>query len=123
MTKKPPEARKNRMRGTIDEVSFEVGSDNIFADLGLPDAEEQLAKSTLASMISGIIENKGWDQRTAAMHLGTHQPVISEIRSGSLKSVTYDRLVGWLTMLGYSVTIEVKKARRPRTTVAVRGSI
>ena len=30
-------------RGEINGVEFEVGSVNIFADFGLPDAEEQLA--------------------------------------------------------------------------------
>lgn len=106
-------------RGEINGVEFEVGSDNIFADFGLPDAEEQLAKSTLAALISRIIEKNEWDQKTAAQRLATHQSVISDIKRGRLKSVTYDRLVGWLYMLGYSVTIAVKRSKEPHVAVAV----
>ena len=106
-------------RGKINGVEFEVGSDNIFADFGLPDAEEQLAKSTLAALISRIIEKNEWDQKTAAQRLGTHQSVISDVKRGRLKSVTYDRLVGWLYMLGFSVTIAVKRSREPHVAVAV----
>ncbi len=106
-------------RGEVNGIEFEVGTDNIFADFDLPDAEVQLAKSTLASLIARIIEENGWNQKTAAEHLETHQPVISDIMRGRLKSITYDRLVSWLKKLGYSVTIEVKRAKHPHIAVAV----
>ena len=116
---KPTKKRKAGDRGIINGVEFEVGSDNIFADFGLPDAEEQLAKSTLASLITRTVEQNGWDQKTAAERLGTHQPVISDIKRGKLRSITYDRLMGWLNLLGWSVEIKVAQARKPHIEVAV----
>ena len=106
-------------RGTINGTEFEVSSGNVFADLGLENAAERLAKARLAGKINEIIEENGWDQATAAKKLGTHQPVISDLRRGRLRSVTYDRLVAWLIALGWSVDIRLAKSRRPRVAVAI----
>jgi len=106
-------------RGLIDETGFEVGSGNVFADIGFKDSEERLAKSRLAGKINEIIEKNGWDQATAAAELGTHQPVISALKRGRLRSITYDRLVNWLVMLGWSVEIKLAKSARPHVAVAV----
>lgn len=106
-------------RGTIDGMEFEVGSGNVFADLGFEDSAERLAKARLAGKINEIIEDNGWDQATAAKKLETHQPVISDLRRGRLRSVTYDRLVAWLVTLGWSVDIKLAKSKRPRVAVAI----
>ena len=105
--------------GTVNETEFEVGSGNVFADLGFADAEERMAKTKLAMRINEIIEEKGWNQKTAAQKLGTHQPEISSLRRGRLRSITYDRLLSWLTVLGYSVRIEVEEAKEPHIEVAI----
>lgn len=106
-------------RGTIDGIEFFVGSGNVFADLDFDDAEEMLAKSRLAGEINQIIEKKGWDQTTAAAKLGTHQPVISALKRGRLKSITYDRLLAWLVVLGRSIEIKVARSPKPRVAVAI----
>ena len=103
----------------INETGFEVGSGNVFADIGFKDSGERLAKSRLAGQINEIIEKNGWDQATAAIKLGTHQPVISALKRGRLRSITYDRLVNWLVMLGWSVEIKLVISARPHVAVAV----
>jgi predicted XRE-type DNA-binding protein len=108
-------------RTRIADTDVEVGSGNVFADLGLDDPAERLAKSRLAAEIIAIIEEHGWSQAQAAEQLGTHQPVISALRRGRLKSVTYDRLMGWLVTLGRSVEIRVKPARKAHVEVAIGG--
>jgi predicted XRE-type DNA-binding protein len=104
-------------RGKINGTEFEVGSGNIFADLGLENAGELAAKSELVGRINQMIETAGWDQATAAKNLGTHQPVISALKNGRMESVTYDRLMSWLLMLGLGVEIKVVRSRRPRVRV------
>jgi predicted XRE-type DNA-binding protein len=106
-------------RGSIDGTEFEVGSGNVFADLGLKNPDERLAKARLAGQINEIIENNGWNQSAAAKKLGTHQPVISDLKRGRLRSITYDRLVTWLVTLGYSVEIKVERSREPHVEVAI----
>lgn len=113
--------RKHRpaSRGTINETRFETGSGNVFADLGLPNPDERLAKARLAAEINGIIEERGWTQTEAAAHLQTHQPVISALRRGRLSSITYDRLVDWLVLLDRIVEIRVRPAKNAEAHVQV----
>ena len=116
-------ATRNKLRpgnrSRIDDTDFEIGSGNVFADLGLENPDERLAKARLAATINEIIEENGWTQSEAATQLHTHQPVISALRHGRLRSLSYDRLVNWLILLGRSVEITVKPARRPRVAVAI----
>jgi predicted XRE-type DNA-binding protein len=100
-------------------VDFVTGSGNVFADLGLPNPEEMLAKATLVAEINAIIEAHGWTQAEAAAQLGTHQPVISALRHGRLRSLSYDRLVNWLVLLGRTVEIRVKRAKDAQVVVAI----
>lgn len=59
-----------------------IGSGNIFADLGLENSEELLAKSTLARTIREIIKHRDLTQSKAAKLLDTHQTQISRLNSG-----------------------------------------
>ncbi len=104
-------------------IPIEEGSGNVFADLGLPNAEERLAKSHLAGLITDIIRKKGWTQAEAADRLNTHQPTISALRKGRLNSITYDRLVGWLVALGRPVEIRIglETRREAHVEVAIAG--
>ena len=42
------------------------GSDNVFADIGLPNAEEHLIKAQLVYKIDGIMKDRGLKQVEAA---------------------------------------------------------
>ncbi|CAN5678297.1 helix-turn-helix transcriptional regulator [soil metagenome] len=94
------------------------GSDNVFADLGLPDAEELLAKARLASAISDIIAGRHLTQSEAAELLATTQPRISKLMNGRLEGFSLERLARFLTALDRDVEIVVK--RRPRSRKAGR---
>jgi len=106
-------------RGKINDTEFLIGSGNVFADLGFLDAEERFAKLKLAMQINEIIEEHGWNQTIAAKKLGTQQPEISNLKRGRIRSITYDRLMGWLVTLGYSVKIEVERSNKPHVEVAI----
>ena len=108
-------------RDRVDGVEVRAGSTNVYADLGFADANERFAKLKLALQINQIIENNGWSQTVAARKLGTQQPEISNLKRGRLRSITYDRLMGWLLTLGYSVEIRIQKAKNPHLEVAVAG--
>lgn len=105
---------------TLDEDTVVLGSGNVFRDLGLPDADAHLAKSRLAIEIKNIIDAKGWTQAEAGRRLGTSQPTMSLLRRGRLSSITYDKLLEWLVVLGRSVEIRVgAPGRRAHVEVAV----
>ena len=102
-------ARKSNERLEITE-----SSGNVFADLGLPDAERYLAKAELARQISHIIEKRGLKQVQAAEILGIDQPKISALHCGRLDDFSIERLIGFLNRLDRDVEIIVraKSARR-----------
>lgn len=95
-------------------VDYEIGSDNVFADLGLEDAPELLAKARLAYRISQIIEKRRLTQFAAAKVLGIDQPKVSALVRGHLEKFSMERLCEFLTALGCDVTIQVREKRRPR---------
>lgn len=83
------------------------GSGNVFADLGLEDAEQELAKAKIAQALRRLIKLRGLTQTEAASLLGTDQARISQIMNGKLASMTYDRLIRFLNALDHTVNIEI----------------
>ena len=93
-----------------DLVTFEESSGNVFADFGIPDADAHLVKADLASHIRQALQERGLTQTEAAKLLGTSQARISELYNGRVARMTYDRLLGWLNVLGDDVRITVVTA-------------
>ena len=91
------------------DVDVRPGSGNVFADLGLPDAEDRLAKAELARQIAAAIRARGLTQTAAARLLGTDQPKISALATGQLAGFSLERLAHWLTLLGKDVQIVVRE--------------
>ncbi|HEU5330363.1 MAG TPA: helix-turn-helix transcriptional regulator, partial [Thermomicrobiales bacterium] len=88
-----------------EEVDYTIGSDNVFADLGIPKPEEALAKAELARQIGLIIERRRLTQVEAARLLGIDQPKVSALRQGKLKGFSTERLLRFLTALNCDVEI------------------
>lgn len=90
----------------------QVGSGNVFADLGLPRADERQTKVRLAVAIQRSIADLGLTQVELAQLLGTSQPKISALLSARLDGFSVERLMNFLAALGNDVEILVRK-RRP----------
>ena len=105
-----------------EEVRVEESSGNVFPDLGLPDAEELLAKAELVRTIRGLIERRSLTQTEAAWLLGTTQPKVSDLFRGRLEGFSMERLYRFLNALGQDVQIVVrpKPRSRERATIQVR---
>ena len=88
-------------------IEVEESSGNVFADLGLPDPGERLAKALLSRGIAKAIKTRGLTQAQAATALGTTQPKVSDVVRGNLAGFTIDRLIRYLTALNMDVRIEV----------------
>ena len=98
------------------EPDITESSGNVFADLGLPDAEELLAKAELVRRISALIDERGLTQAQAAEILGTNQPTISDLVRGRLGKFSIGRLILFLNNLDHDVELVVrpKAAEIPR---------
>ncbi len=100
---------KSMKEKTVDGVTFLEGSDNIFRDLGFPEAEavNLLARSNLMMAIEKAIKERGLTQTEAAKLLGVGQPRLSDLYNGKAERFTIDMLMKWLAKLGKQVTIKV----------------
>lgn len=92
--------------------AWEMGSDNVFADLGMVDAEEKLAKAELAFKINQILKKRKLKQVEAAALLETDQAKISLLNRGRLSSFSIERLVKYLNLLNQDVEIVIKKSKK-----------
>ncbi len=101
-------------------IEVEEGSGNVFADLGLPNPEERLAKAGLATRIAGVIRARRLTQASAARILKIDQPKISRLLRGQLSGFSTERLMQFLTLLGRDVEIVIKRAPRSRRQGHVR---
>jgi predicted XRE-type DNA-binding protein len=90
------------------------GSGNVFADIGLPNPEERLAKADLAIRITEAIRARRLTQTQAARLLKIDQPKISRLLRGQLSGFSTERLMHFLTLLGSDVEIIVRRAPRSR---------
>jgi predicted XRE-type DNA-binding protein len=86
---------------------FEIGSGNVFRDLGLSDAEELELKSELALLIARRIRKLGLTQQKAASLIGLDQPKVSALIRGHLEKFSKERLCELLRRLGCDVEIRI----------------
>lgn len=94
------------MSTTLPE--HEVGSGNVFADIGQPNAETHLLKAQLVSRIQDIIAERRLSQVKAAEVLGIAQPDLSNILRGRFRGYSVERIMRFLTALGCQVDIVVR---------------
>ena len=89
-----------------DQVMMSSG--NVFADLGVAEPEEELAKAQLASHIRQTIKHRRLTQAAAALLMGVDQPKVSALINGRLSGFSSDRLLRYLTALGQDVDIVIR---------------
>lgn len=90
----------------------ELSSGNVFADLGLADAEEHLVKAGLVLKIDKAIRARRMTQAEAAGVLGIDQPKVSSLLRGQFRGYSVERLMRFLVALGHDVDIVVRPKRR-----------
>ena len=94
-----------------NDIPIERGSGNVFADLGLPDADAHLVKAELVSRIEDIVSRRGITQTEAARLLGLSQPDVSRLLRGDFREYSLERLFRLLTTLGRDVEIVIRQPR------------
>ena len=97
-----------------DETKVTPSSGNVFVDLELPNADEELAKVDLAFEISRIIEERCLTQVEAAEIMGVDQPKVSALVRYRLDGFSMERLYRCLNALGTDVEIVVRRKPKSR---------
>jgi predicted XRE-type DNA-binding protein len=91
------------------EIELEEGSGNAFDDLGLPDADERLARSKLGFHVYKLLTDRQLTQREIAALLGIKQPEVSHLMNGHFNRFTTDKLLSFLKRLDRKVTIQISQ--------------
>jgi len=92
-------------------LEYEESSGNVFADLGLDQPEELIARAKLLDDVSALIQSCGLSQKEVAVKLGISQPKVSMLVGGRLSAFSTDTLIHYLSILGCEVKIHVRKPR------------
>ncbi len=102
------------------KIPVTASSGNVFADMGLPEPEEELTKAQLASHIRQAIKRRRLTQVAAAAVMGVDQPKVSALLNGRLANFPSERLMRLLTALGQDVDITVRTKPRNRAHGRIR---
>jgi predicted XRE-type DNA-binding protein len=106
-------------RGPARSAHVALGSDNVFADLGLPNAVQELLKARLTLQIYRIIKDRGITQTGAGKILGIPQPHASTLARNHSGNFSVGRLLDFLTALGRDVEITVRPTRKDHGQMSV----
>ena len=98
---------------TVEGIEVEMGSGNVFADLGLPDADKLKIKSGLVIEITKAMRKLGLTQKAAAERMGVPQPTVSAMLRGDFTNLSERKLMDCLNRLGYDIEIKVRPATAP----------
>lgn len=90
----------------------QIGRGNVFADLGLPNPEQELLKAQLTLQIYKIIKDRKLTQAQAGEVLGIKQPHVSALMRNRAGTFSVGRLMAFLTALGQDVRITVKPTKK-----------
>lgn len=97
----------------VDGVEVLRGSGNVFADLGLADAEKLKIKTGLVIEIRKAMRRLALTQQDAAKRMGLTQPKVSDMMRGDLSNLSERKLMDCLTRLGYDIEIKIKPTKQP----------
>ncbi len=94
------------------QLSCTVSNDNVFRDLGFPEAEAQnlLLRTDLVVHIRKVIAKLDLTQAEAAKRAGITQQRMNDLVKGRTQKFTLDALVNVAAQLGYTVKMSLKKA-------------
>ena len=107
------------MRPVVPGRKATPSGGNVFADLGLPNPEQELMKARLTLQIYRIIRARGLTQTEAAKVLGLKQPHVSLLMRNRSGSFSTGRLMEFLTALGQDVQITVRPSRNEHGEMSV----
>ena len=101
-------------RQEVEEVTegFELGSGNVFADLGFDNPEEMSLKSALTYRIVSVLRHRHLSQTEMGVLLDIAQPKVSRLLSGKLDGFSVEKLIHFLLRLDRDIEISIRKNSR-----------
>jgi len=88
-------------------LEFIESSGNVFADMGLEDAEELLIRAKLGYAVRKILESRNLKQQEIASLLDIKQPEASNLMTGKYHLFSESRLFNFLNKLEQKIVIQI----------------
>ena len=98
-----------------DDATIRHGGNNIFADLGFPDAETHLLKAELVKRMDEFISEKGLALEESAGRMGVSANDASRLTRGQFRDISVGSLIKMLNRLGCDVEIVVRERGSAKT--------
>ncbi len=92
----------------VNSIEVHRGSVNVFADLGLADAEKLKIKTGLVIEIRKAMKSCGLTQQEAAKRMGITKPKVFDMMHGDFSNLSECKLMDYLSRLGYDIEIKVR---------------
>jgi predicted XRE-type DNA-binding protein len=101
--------------------TVDVGTGDVFQDLGFADAGERKLRVQLAVRLNELIKDRKLTQTRIADIFGIPQPHVSELRNFKLRRFSSERMLHFITLLDKDVEIIIrpKAANHPAGLVSV----
>jgi len=91
----------------MSKIEFEESSGNIFADLGLENAEEMQTKGLIGCHVVELLSQKSMTQKELGKMLGVKQAEVSHLMNAHFDRFTSDKLMEFVRKLNYKINIEI----------------
>lgn len=92
----------------VKEIEFEVGSGNVFADLGFENAQEMSFKSELVRQINHTIKARNLTSQQVKDLLHIDEEMLTNLSRGRLTELTIEQLFRYLNILGSDLEVVLK---------------
>jgi predicted XRE-type DNA-binding protein len=106
----------------MKKKGYEIGSRNVFKDIGVPNAEEHFVKAQLVFKIDTLMKERKLKQVDAADLFGVRQPDVSKMLRGEFRQFSVERLLRFLVALNQDVEIVVRPHRDTKNASALHVS-
>ncbi len=90
------------------KIEYTESSGNVFADLGLANADELLAKAEMAAKIARLLDARKLTQKALAALLDASQSDVSLLVNHKFGRFSTERLMQFLVRLGQDVEITIR---------------
>jgi predicted XRE-type DNA-binding protein len=104
------------------KIAVHEGTDNIFADLDLPDAKSHFLKAQIVAELFRLSTARKLTQGKAGKLMGISQPEVSRLFKGHFREYSIERLIGFLTVFDRDVEI-ISRPRPKQSPKSRRGQI
>ena len=90
------------------ETVFEESSGNVFADLGLEEAEELFTRGKIGIQVRSLLQQRNLKQREISALLGIPQPFVSHLMKGEFQRFSESKLLIFLKRLDTEITLHLR---------------